>query len=302
MEHDQRTSFGRIQMKHASGRLRLARWGVFCVTALFLAASATIATAADPIKVAIYDHSDGSARGPKNLRKVLSDTEHFECIKVTPEEIRNGALDKVDVLIMPGGSGSGQAKKLEESGRERIREFVRNGGGYIGICAGSYLASSCYDWSLNLINAEVIDRAHWARGTGQVILSLTPEGQKLLGNSEPEVEVYYGQGPLLGPNNTEGLPPYESLAKYKTEIAKKGAPSGVMPGTDAIARAPYGKGRVFCFSPHCEVSEGPNFMVVNAVLWVSKNEDRNVPSAKEPKTATTKKEAPAATVGAGGQE
>lgn len=284
-------------MDLTSGRSRLARMGMLCLTALMLAVTATTSMAAGPIKVAIYDHSDGSAKGPKNLRRVLGDKDHFECIKVTPEDVRNGALDHVDVLIMPGGSGSGQAKKLEETGCEKVREFVKGGGGYIGICAGSYLASSCYPWSLNLINAEVIDRAHWARGTGQVILTVSPEGKELLGNSESEVEVYYGQGPLLGPYNKEGLPAYESLAKYKTEIAKKGAPSGVMSGTDAIARAPYGEGRVFCISPHPEVADGPNYMIVNAVLWASKNEGRNVPSAKETKAAATQKKSDAVPAG-----
>lgn len=260
-------------------------------TALMLASTEVLAE--DLICVAVYDHSTGTAKAPKALRRVLGDETTFVIKKVTPEDIRQGALDEgVDLLIMPGGSGSLQSKKLEETGREKVKEFVRNGGGYIGICAGSYLASSFYDWSLHLINADVVDREHWARGTGQVDLALTPAGRALLMNSTPEVEVYYGQGPLLAPGSSTELPPYETLAEYAGEIAKKGAPTGVMIGTTAIARAEYGKGRVVCFSPHCEVTGGPNFMVVNAVLWATKNEDREIPSRLESVTVVESESTP----------
>src|SRR5690606_30709410 len=97
-----------------------------------------------PIRVAIYDHSETIAKGPKNLMRFLTPEVGFECTRVTPEEIRNGVLKDYDVLIMPGGSASLQSKNLEEKGREVIREFVRNGGGYVGICAGSYLATTHY--------------------------------------------------------------------------------------------------------------------------------------------------------------
>lgn len=219
--------------------------------------------------VAVYDHSGGSAKGPRTLSSFLTTDVGIRCEVVTPEEIRDGRLAAFDVLIMPGGSGSQQAAKLGEEGRNKIKDFVRNGGGYVGICAGSYLASSQYEWSLHLLNAKVFDREHWARGTGQVELDVTAAGQDLLQAGGPRIEVYYGQGPLLVPDNCPELPAFEPLASYATEIAKKGAPSGVMIGTTAIARADYGKGRVICFSPHCEVTGGPRQMTISGVLWAA---------------------------------
>jgi len=235
---------------------------------------------AEPIKVAIYNHSGDTARGPKNLKRLLDDSSRFQCETVTPEGIRENVLEGFDLLIVPGGSASKQANLLEESGRDRVREFVRQGGGYMGICAGAYLASSDYPWSLHILNAKVIDRAHWARGTGQARLTLTLSGQSLLKEQE-NVEVYYGQGPLLGPDTKDSLPAYESLATYASEIAEKGAPQGVMVGTTAIARTAYGQGRVICFSPHCEVSGGPNEMIIHAVLWVTKRDEESVSSSSD---------------------
>ena len=132
------------------------------------------------IRVALYDHSASSApaRGPQNLTKFLTPENGFECQLVRPEDVRAGVLGEFEVLVMPGGSGSKQAEMLEPSGCQAIRDFVDGGGGYVGICAGSYLATAQYSWSLNLINARVWDRAHWARGTGTVSLGLSSLGSE----------------------------------------------------------------------------------------------------------------------------
>ncbi|WP_459557961.1 BPL-N domain-containing protein [Lacunimicrobium album] len=236
----------------------------------------TIQTAASagPIWVAVYCHSDPTKNaGPLNLQRFLTSEKGYRCEIITPEEIQEGRLKAFDVLIVPGGSGSKQAEMLGETGRENIRTFVKEGGGYMGICAGSYLASSDYSWSLNLINAKVFDRAHWARGTGDVQLKLTTEGQKQLKEGAEEVTVYYGQGPLLVPDDEPNLPQYEALATYATEIAKKGAPTGVMVGTAAIARTTYGEGKVMCYSPHPEKSDKTEHLICGGLEWLVGNPD-----------------------------
>lgn len=220
-------------------------------------------------RVAIYDHSDGSANGPKNLIRFLTADNGFLCQRISPSEIRDGRLSDFDALVMPGGSGSLQAKKLEERGRAAVQDFVRKGGGYIGICAGSYLASSHYDWSLDLVNARVWDRSHWARGQGTVTLGITSPGQQVLNTDSTEVDVYYGQGPLLVPDNDPDLPGYEVLARYVSEVAEKGAQPGAMSGTHAIIRSVFGAGRVICFSPHPEKLDGPNGLMLHGVRWAA---------------------------------
>jgi glutamine amidotransferase-like uncharacterized protein len=136
----------------------------------------------------------------------------------------------------------------------------------VGICAGSYLATTHYDWSLGLINAQVWDRAHWARGGGEVTLRMSDPGWRLLGRGG-SVAVHYNQGPLLVPDDKPELPGYEVLAVFETEIAEKGAPDGAMTGTHAIIRSMFGDGRVICFSPHPEVPGGPNELIEAGVRW-----------------------------------
>jgi len=70
-------------------------------------------------------------------------------------------------------------------------------------------------------------------------------------------------------------PEYESLGIFRTGMAEKGAPEGIMPGTSAIVRATFEKGRVFVFSPHPEMTEGLGHMVERAVLWAAR---RDAPS------------------------
>ena len=242
--------------------------------AILLFACVRQSTAAEPgstrpIRVAIFDDAGGSEKGPPNLERCLPTAEGFHTERVTAADIREGALDRFDVVIHPGGSGSKQAAALEESGRTAERRFVEQGGGFVGICAGSYLASAHYPWSLGLIDARVVDREHWARGTGDVQIALTPAARKVFAADKDEVTIYYGQGPLLAPAEHDDIPDYQLLARYETEIAEKGAPHGVMKGTTAIVRGTFGKGRVFCFSPHPEKTPELDPYVRAAVLWVA---------------------------------
>jgi hypothetical protein len=124
-----------------------------------------------------------------------------------------------------------------------------------------------------LLDARVVDREHWARGNGQVQLRLPPAGRSALGHDEETATIYYHQGPLLAPAETEQHPDYEQLASFETENAQNGAPSGVMKGTTAIARGSFGEGRVVCFSPHPEKTPGRESFVSSAVRWAADRSD-----------------------------
>jgi glutamine amidotransferase-like uncharacterized protein len=227
------------------------------------------------IRVAIYADEGASKKGSPQVQKCLPPEEGFEIKTLTAEDIRNGALERFDVLIHPGGSGSAQAKTLGEEGCQRVQQFVAGGGGFIGICAGAYLASAEYPWSLGLLDAQVIDNEHWARGQGDVELRFSKAGQWALGIEEELCPIRYNQGPLLGPAGKADINDYELLASFDGEIAKNGAPTGVMKGTTAIARGTFGKGRVQCFSPHPEKTPGREKFLQSAVRWVASSQSSN---------------------------
>ena len=185
--------------------------------------------------------------------------------RVDAHQIRAGGLSNLDVLIHPGGTGGGQAKHLGRDGREAIRDFVRDGGGFVGICAGAYLATSHYDWSLDILDAKVLDTKHWNRGTGEVRIGITNAGQRLLKTEDLQIHVHYGQGPLLAPGDRSDIDDYKELATYETEIVENGAQKGVMIGATAAAQGRFGKGCVICFSPHPELTHGLENLLKSAI-------------------------------------
>ena len=60
---------------------------------------------------------------------------------VSDEDILNRALDWFDAVFFPGSIGSVMCvEKYGESYRATVRDFVRRGGCYIGVCGGAYAA------------------------------------------------------------------------------------------------------------------------------------------------------------------
>ena len=226
------------------------------------------------VRVGVYV-DEGTGASKKDLFRVLNSLQNLTVSKLDADDIRTNQLSSVDVLIQPGGSGSKQGRTLGEDGRESIRNFVRRGGGFIGICGGAYLASADYAWSLNILDAKVLDRKHWARGHGDVKIGITDAGRALLKTDESQISILYWQGPLLAPANRPEIDDYKIVATFDTEIAENGAPKGVMKGTTAIAIGTFGNGRVLCFSPHPEKTPGLEYFFQRAISHVSNSQNKN---------------------------
>ena len=235
---------------------------------LDLAANEAQGDKANRLNVGVF-RGEGTGPSRSTLLTALAREPRLKVFDLTVEEIRKGDWNGARVLIHPGGSGGGQGRALGEEGREQIRRFVADGGGYVGVCAGAYLATCDYDWSLKILDAKVLDREHWARGFGDVELSVTPAARTRLGLDRDQVTIYYHQGPLLAPADDPAVPDYEGLASFTSEITKNGAPPGIMLGATAIAAGEYHKGRVLCFSPHPEKTAGLEPLLTRAVLWTA---------------------------------
>jgi hypothetical protein len=145
---------------------------------------------------------------------------------------------------------------------------VEQGGGYIGICAGAYLAGSGYPWSLGMQKAKTLSPL-WERGVATVKIELTDWGREILGPRQGELDCLYYQGPIVGAGGAPELPEYEPLAFFRSEVAKNNTPKGIMVNSPAILASRFGKGRVLCFSPHPEQSKGLEPFVTRAVVWAA---------------------------------
>lgn len=223
------------------------------------------------LRVALYDGGGTGSSGPPAMERSLRGEEGIRMHRVDAVDVRAGRVEECDVFLVPGGSASKQARALGKAGRRVVRKHIAGGGGYLGHCAGAYLAATNYSWSLKILDAKVIDRAHWARGRGTARVELSPSGQALFGiRDQQPIGLRYANGPLLAPSGWDQLPDYEVLGRYRNEINRGGkAPEGVMLGTPAIVRARFRRGRVLLMSPHPEYTEGRRGMIVPALRWVA---------------------------------
>ena len=238
-------------------------------TLAVLSLFAVAAMAADkpaPVRVAIYDGPGSAGKGIPRMTELLTGQPEFIVTKVKPAEVPTVTRDKFDVVIFTGGSGSGQSKAIGKAGVKQVHDFIESGGGYVGICAGAYLACSHFDWGTKILDAKTVS-SKWARGMGNVQVELTPEGKQILGDYKGEFPVRYANGPILMPFGDEKTSDFKPLAYFITEISRKGSPVGVMTGAPAIAAGEKGKGRVMVISPHPEQTEGLDELVRNAVRW-----------------------------------
>lgn len=95
------------------------------------------------VSIAIY--AGGSSEGHNESRKAL--IEMFEWMnadsiqEVVGEDVRNGALDDVDIFAIPGTSPYTLLPDLQTEGVEIFEDFIKNGGSFFGIVSGSY-----YEW------------------------------------------------------------------------------------------------------------------------------------------------------------
>ncbi|MCB9593846.1 MAG: hypothetical protein H6719_14020 [Sandaracinaceae bacterium] len=236
------------------------------VPVLLLAAAAVVhAQRATPLRVVVYQ-APGVA--PRALETALEAfvAAGFDARAVTPEDVRAGALDDADVALFTGGRGSLQGRLLQEAGRERVRAFVRRGGGYVGICAGSYLAiqGPAEFNKIGFVAAHNLTGDRWHRG-------IRPTRVVPNDGSEP-LDLHYANGPLLTPERVDGLAPYVTLATFDADVYWEAYDThpGEMPGTPAVAAARYGEGRILLFSPNPTLDPGHPELLVRGAQWTAR--------------------------------
>jgi glutamine amidotransferase-like uncharacterized protein len=230
-----------------------------------------------PLRVGIFNERS-CCDEPEPLFRILDSIPSCRRELLSAENVRSepDRLARFDVLIFPGGRAHKQAAALGEDARRAVKDFIRSGGGYVGICAGGFLASAQYDWSLELVNTRILtgeqqmpgvgSRSMADRGPGIVQIELTAEGRSIFGDRSTPIDISFSGGPIyLGPKR-DNLPPTIPLAHYSTEVSNYAPQRGTMIGTPAIFASRFGAGRVVAISPHPESTKGTEFLVGLAVL------------------------------------
>ncbi len=219
-----------------------------------------------PLKVVIFVGNGASDGGIENVAGRITSIPQASVTRVKAAEWATIDLKPFDVVVFSGGSGSAQAEAIGEAGRNNVREYIRGGGGYVGVCAGAYLACSNFKWSLGILNASTVS-SKWQRGQAFLDNEVTEAGHKLLGDVKGAFKVRYHNGPIIKPAERTDVPAYTTITVFKSEIAEYGSPAGVMVDSPAQALGTFGKGRVFISSPHPENTPGLEHLIPRGVLW-----------------------------------
>lgn len=178
---------------------------------------------ARPLKVAIFSGNGSPQSSVDVAAKAVGFVPNASFTILKGEDIGTTELKAYDVIVFPGGSGSAQSKTIGEAGLNNVREFVRGGGGYVGICAGAYLACTNYSWSLGILNAATVS-PKWQRGHAILEEEGTDAATPVLGKVEGKFNVRYHNGPIIKPADRADLPAYTPLALFRTEVAEHGSP------------------------------------------------------------------------------
>ena len=224
---------------------------------------------AAPLKVGVYADAGPSGIGAVEWFRLVNESPEMEIKLLDGKMVRAGGLDGLDVLVMPGGNSKTEFDTLGTNGVEKMKAFVRNGGGYIGTCAGCCLLMDGPEKRARMMPWNTTGSEP---NTMFPTFNLNQKGAKALGLKEgPHVMRYHG-GPFLWPTtNTIADAKLDIWGTYDAEASFKGRVSQKkrMYGAGGIVGGTYGKGKIFVTSGHPEYFNFSLYVVEAAFKYVT---------------------------------
>ena len=222
-----------------------------------------------PLKVGVYAGRGPGGVGFMEWLRLVEESPDMELKLLDGQGVRQGGLDGLDLLVMPGGSSIAEFESLGTNGVAKMKDFIRKGGGYIGTCAGCCLLMDGKKQRANVIPWNT-------QGSERDLLfpqfKLTDAGRKALNITNRTVVMRYHGGPFMWPttNRIEGAK-FELWGTFDAEATLRGELNRKkrMYGAAAIVGGTYGKGRVFATSAHPEYFDSTLDIVKGAFRYVS---------------------------------
>ena len=204
-----------------------------------------------PAKVGVYVGNGPRANGMTEYLRLVNDSPDLDLTLLDADDIRSGALDSVDLIVIPGGDSRTEKRDLGPKGAEQIREFLRKGGGYVGSCAGCCLLMDAVMDPERGIGIIPYHRTG-SKGGYMMPVKVNAKGAAALGIKAKNYTIRYHGGPVLEPStNAIADANFEIWGTYEEDFGKPGA-KPEMKGRGAMVGGTYGKGRVFAFTVHPE--------------------------------------------------
>jgi len=206
------------------------------------------------LKVAVYVGAGAAANGVAHWQMLTTLSPDVVPTFVDERTIAAGALSGQDIFVMPGGSSYLEFDTLKKTGAdEKVKAFVRNGGGYVGTCAGNCCVLNegrrlCMSPYRRLPSSG-------QHGTALLAMSFNQDAESLCGIKAGSRHVRYSGGPVM----CEGKPvegaAFKTIATYDCDLVDNYGTNATvrsMRGCPAAICGTYGKGRVFAIATHPE--------------------------------------------------
>lgn len=159
----------------------------------------------------------------------------FDIRFVTPAHLTPEVFVGASIWIQPGGNAITVAQKIGKQGLALIRKFVKNGGAYVGFCAGAFLADSTVDNGETVRGLGILPVA-----TADVPVDSGDAGIPMVINwLGKKRTLFFNGGGYFKTKGRDRTPDYTVLAWYPD-------------GTAATLETAYGKGGVVVTGAHPE--------------------------------------------------
>lgn len=187
---------------------------------------------------------------------IIATTNMFEWMDhsvelISSEDIIDDCLKNFDLVCFPGGDMYQYSQDLSSEGISRVKSFISDGGGYIGICGGGYFTAEEVYWMGNLLPMESLELFEGSSegpvdefaSSGYHTMSqinLLETDHPITQSEQNPAWILYWIGPKFIPENPSEV---VILGEYDS-------------GNHAMMLAfEYGSGRVFIIGTHPEFEE-----------------------------------------------
>ena len=218
------------------------------------------------VKAALFVDEGSYGNGMRHWIRLLEYSPQIQLDFIDGKAIREGGLKDFDLVVFPGGYAPTQYESLQEEGAAAVREFVQNGGSYLGICAGFACALN----APKRIRLLPFGRKPNAGGRSAMLaVDISEKGGKVLDVAPGRYLVPFQAGPIPCPGEKPGEGWGEGLAVYKSVVSRIDNPEPNFFGEYAILHGQFGKGKVIAIGCHPESYESTQCIALGAVYAVT---------------------------------
>jgi glutamine amidotransferase-like uncharacterized protein len=214
-----------------------------------------------------------------------------EVVFMDEDMMREGALGSLDVLAMSGGDTIRIAEGLGRDGAMALESFIRDGGLYIGSCAGAYLPLKSSKEHLDRFNFVDIKIANLSKTRPNVKrmgrkaattygcdfvyhpvredVRLRMTGKEPFSALDNFLAPLYGGPSMIAPADSDVLAYYDSFTDKTLFLVDESLAERTLLGKVAAVRAKMGEGHLYLFGPHFEHPLFPvaNHLLAKAIFW-----------------------------------